>query len=257
MKWDNNSGVWHPGAIRLPCRGLKRGKYEQRGLDEIKRIIIHHTGSGILGRFKRDRERFDWKNPIEAAIHVYTKIMDSSGHYVIGHEGQVIQHCPDNWSAWHAGYGSKRRRSRLAEWFARVKYTRKKGTRPRWVCRRDGKYDWWDLRWRIRGAETAGHWKRVTSPVAWFPDLDVNGQTIGLELLSTSGPFTEIQIDSLRQLVGDLCTEYGIPLDAHHILTHSDAVPTARTSKRGFPYDPPATKYTFNRVFGGHNASEV
>lgn len=252
MKWTPNEGVWHPGAMRYPGLGLRRGKLEQRTLDEITHIIIHHTGVGVLGRFNRDRQRFGWSLPIQAAIHVYTKIMNSSGHYVIGHEGQVVQCVPDDWAAWHAGYGSERRRSKLAEWYARVKFTAKKGKRPAWVCRRDGRFDWWDVRWRVRGApDVRGEIVKVSSPAEWFPDLDVNRRSIGIELLSTPGrePFTELQIQSLRQLVTDLCREYGIPLDNHHVLTHSDVCPLSRTTKGGEPWDPPPAKYTFKVVF--------
>jgi len=229
---------------RYPSRGFRLGKYEKRSIEQIERVIIHHTGVGILGRFKRDKDRFGWTIPIQAAIHAYTRIMASSGHYVIGHEGQVVQFVPENYSAWHAGYGGRRRRSRLGEWFAKTKYTRKLGKRPRWVCRRDGRFDWWDVRWRLR--------QGITSPLAWFPDLDTNGHTIGIELLSTPRhePFTSIQLRSLRTLVVDICMDYGIPIDNHHILTHSDANPLARTTRRGVPYDPPASKYSFQAVFG-------
>jgi hypothetical protein len=240
-------------ARKAPGLGLRRGKLEQRTLDTITRIIVHHTGVGVLGRYKREQERrpkrFHWSGPLDAAVHVYQKIMNASGHYVVGYMGEVVQCVPDDFAAWHAGYGGQRRRSRLAAMFDRMRYARKLGKKvPRWLTAK--RYQWWREKWY----EPFGH----ESPCVWFPDLDVNGCTIGIELLSTPGqrPFSTPQLEGAGQfpglagLVKHLSKQYGIPIDADHILTHSDVCPLARTTKSGNPWDPPPSKgYSFGEVF--------
>ncbi len=254
-KWKPGEGVWAPGARKAPGLGLRKGVLNLRTLDTISHIIVHHTGVGVLGRFKRDRDRFNWNAPMDAAEHVYTRIMKASGHYLIGYLGEVIQCVPDDFSAWHAGYGSKRRRGRLAEYFARLRFMRKQGTKlPRWLT--SDRYRWWFEKWYLT--------KQYPSPTVWFPTLDVNGQSIGIELLSTPGkePFPKTQIQGgpsgpgLVGLVTHLCGEYAIPLDEDHVLTHSDACPLSRTTKSGKPWDPPPEKYDFGSVFGTESAGQ-
>lgn len=245
MKWDNN-GPWNPDASVNPGLGLRQGKLARREPEAIRSIIVHHTGIGILGRFARDKQRFGWHDPIQAATHVYTRIMSASGHYVIGHHGELVQYVPECWSAWHAGYGSQRRRSNLSAWFDRIKYSRKDKTdKPIWLC--NDRFAWWDLRWYQR--------RGIPSPVRWYPTLDVNGSSIGIELLSTPGRdlFPDEQISTLRKLVYRIGLIYSIPIDEDHILTHSDVCPLARTTPDGIPWDPPPTKYTFWAVFGKPN----
>ena len=252
MKWTPGTGAWMPGVRQEPGRGLRLGKLEYRTLDRITHVIVHHTGVGVLARFGRDRLRFGWLDPIDAAVHVYTRIMASSGHYVVGYDGTVVQIVPEDFSAWHAGYGGERRRGVLSEWFARMRFAKRDGKdRPAWLA--DDRYAWWFNRWWIQ----CGY----TSPCVWFPDLDVNGSSIGIELVSTPGrdPFPDSQLyggaggPGLEGLVHRLCREYGVPLDEDHVLMHSDVCPLARTTPGGEPYDPPPAKYTFQGVFGGMN----
>lgn len=237
MKWDQK-GPWNPEAVIHPGLGLRKGKLDRREPYDIQRVIVHHTGVGILGRFARDKQRFGWHDPVQAATHVYTRIMSSSGHYVIGHHGELIQYVPESWTAWHAGYGNKRKRSLRASWFDRWKYSRKDAAdKPLWLC--NERFAWWDLRWYKR--------RGICSPTHWFPELDVNRHTIGIELLSTPGkaPFHPEQLAALRKLIDRLRLIYQIPVDEDHILTHSDACPLARTTKSGIPYDPPPDKWSF------------
>lgn len=251
MKWDRGAGLWLPDVRREPSLGLRKGKYERRLLTEIERIVIHHTGVGVLGRFQREKDRRGWKQPIESAIHIYTRIMCSSGHYVVDYDGSIIQCVPDDYCAWQAGYGGERRRKRLIDWYRKLRFNRRvpNGT-PRWFSWRRGRYRWWADKWHVPYG--------LDSPVDWFPTLDVNRETIGIELLSVPGrdPFPGSQIHGgkggigLTGLVQVLANSYGIPIDRMHILTHSDAVPTARTTKSGQPYDPPPSKLSLEDVFG-------
>jgi hypothetical protein len=230
-------------VIRQPGLGLRKGKLSRRVRSDIQRIIIHHTGVGVLSRYLKQRDRYGWNDPIDAAVHVYTRIMSSSGHYVIGYAGEIVQHVPDDWSAWHAGYGNQRKRSRRAEWFATWKYSRKdKANKPLWLVRKDRRFDWWANKWWYEHG--------YQSPCEWFPSLDVNRHTIGIELLSTplKTPFPAPQIQSLKMLVQDLCSEYGIPCDRDHVLTHSDVCPLARTTTTGKPYDPPPAKLEIKTI---------
>lgn len=55
-----------------------------------------------------------------------------------------------------------------------------------------------------------------------------NWHTIGIHL---SGDFsaaepTEAQIESTSMLLANLCTDYGLPIDADHIVGHRDLMPT-------------------------------
>jgi len=246
MKYDRNTGIWHPDASRHPGYGLRKGVLDKRDTTDIKRIIIHHTGVGILGRFKRDRERLGWHDPLQAAVHVYQHIMKASGHYVVGHHGELAQFVPDDWSAWHAGYGNKRKRNRMLAAYDRWRYDRKDSRdEPVWFKWKKGRYEWWQDRW----FSTKGY----ASPAVWFPDLDVNRATLGIEMLAVpmaSTAYPDDQLLAVRHLVHGLCGKYDIPIDEDHILTHSDAVPKARTSKRGNPYDPPPKLYKFEEMFG-------
>ncbi len=250
-RWRKGEGSWLPDVRREPSRGLRKGKYKRRTLDTIERIVVHHTGVGILNRFKRDRHKFGWEDPLECAVHVYARIMASSGHYVVGHDGTIVQCVPDDWAAWHAGYGGSRRSSRMADLFARLWYDRvDKRKEPRWFAWQGRRYEWWQDKW----FNTHG----LRSPTAWFPKLDVNGKTLGIELLAHrgAGPYPDSQIHGgpggigLVGLVKVLCKAYGIPIDRHHILTHSDVTPRARTTRGGRPYDPPPFKYDYDQVFG-------
>lgn len=242
-RWEPGSGVWCPGVVRAPGLGLRRGKLKQRTLDRIERVIVHHTGVGILSRFLRQRERFGWSDPLEAAVHVYARIMNASGHYVVGYDGAVVQCVGEDRAAWHAGYGKARRRARMVEIFARMRFDRRRPDgRPRWLSWHAGRYDWWAEKWY----ESFG----IASPVGWFPDLDVNGRSIGIELVSHkgAGPFPDEQLrggpggPGLAGLLRRCHEQYGVPLHHMYVLTHSDAVPTARTTKKGWPYDPPPYK---------------
>jgi len=252
MKWKDGEGIWDPEAAIHPGLGLRKGKLEIRSLESIKRIIVHHTGVGILGRFARDKDRFGWYSPNQAAIHVYTRIMAACGHYSIGWKGEIVQYVPDNWTAWHAGYGKARRRRRLAEWFDRMRYRKRlEADVPAWLVRKDGRFDWWLKRWWAT--------RRIPSPTFWFPDLDVNGGTIGIELVSTPGkePFRPLQLRALRTLLARLSNRHQVPLDEDHALTHSDVCPLSRTTKGGVPWDPPPAKYSFSMLFGSSPANVV
>jgi len=256
MKWKKNSdgslpGAWLPGVAHSPGLGLRRGKLAFRTVDQITRFVVHHTGVGVLKRFKRDKHRFGWGSPTDAAVHVYTRIMNAAGHYVVGYQGEVVQIVPDDFAAWHAGYGSQRRSSRMADKFTRLWYDRRDSRKePRWFAWNKRRYEWWQDRWY----NTKGY----TSPTAWFPKLRVNDHSLGIELVSTPGhePFPHSQLyggplgPGLVGLVERLSSEYAISVDKDHVLTHSDVVPLARTTKSGRPWDPPPEKYSFQEVFG-------
>ena len=75
-------------------RGFLRGKYDKRSLDNIRAVVIHTTGGGIIRRWRRERARFPSHTPFDTALRVYHKLMDAGPHYVVGQEGRVAQTCP-------------------------------------------------------------------------------------------------------------------------------------------------------------------
>jgi hypothetical protein len=235
MKWKPEPGEWRDGAYQLPGLGLRKGKLEKRTKEDITHIGLHHTGVGVLSRFEREKDKRGWHEPLDSANFIYTRIMPSSGHYVVGYRGEIVQYVPDLWSAWHMGYGNKRQRSRRGEWFAKWRYSRKaKDEIPLWLTY--PKYQWWKKRWY----DTKGY----TSPTQWFPDLNTNFNSIGIELLAVPHrePFHEAQLNGLHDLLTAICGDYGIPMTKDHVLTHSDVCPLARTTKSGKPWDPPPEK---------------
>lgn len=260
MEWPKDSGHWLPDVRREPGRGLRNSKLAQRAMKDVTRIIIHHTGVGVLNRFKRQRDRFGWEDPLEAAVHVYARIMNSSGHFVIGYHGEVVQTVPMDWSAWHAGYGGARKRSRMMDFFLKKRYARQGPSpdfplsgipriEPRWFYWSKGRYKWWRKKWYVlHGYE---------SPMEWFPELDVNRHTIGFELLAVPGneQYSQEQLYGgekgmgLVRAVQEVAKRFEIPIDRDHILTHSDVCPLSRTTRSGRPWDPPPEKYSFEKVF--------
>ena len=51
-------------------------------------------------------------------------------------------------------------------------------------------------------------------------------------------------------LLDRLSSEFAIHVDEDHVLTHSDVVLLVGTTKSGRRWDPPSSKYSFQKVFG-------
>ncbi|HYH99400.1 N-acetylmuramoyl-L-alanine amidase, partial [Hyalangium sp.] len=75
---------------------------------------------------------------------------------------------------------------------------------------------------------------------------DVNGRSIGIELVNDGGgktPYTDAQMKSLIQLTGYLKQEYKVPMN--NIVGHKDvAVPKGRKSD-------PSANFNWNRLRDG------
>ena len=72
----------------------------------------------------------------------------------------------------------------------------------------------------------------------------LNTGSIGIALAAMRGaterpftagpsPITEAQLDALAALTARLCTQYGIPLQRHTVLTHAEVQPTLKVAQRG------------------------
>jgi len=239
----------HPGARVEPSLGYRRGKYQRRTRSPAA-VIIHTTGFGPVRRFRDDRQRrrHRWATPHDAALAIYRGMMEAGPHYVVGQGGELAQLAPEGVCAWHVGgRGGRHYRRELERWLT-VECT------------------WWASRWPgLRSPrELAGGrlWlpydpapsllERVSRArwIGWREGGSVNANTIGIEVVPAEdhprGPWSDEAWRTLLQLVGLICGRHGIPQDAHHVLTHSDAHPRAR-SRRGRPWDTWREQWTWEQ----------
>lgn len=213
----------------VPSRGWKRGKlqaYVERA--SFSAIIVHSTGLGVHRKAKR------WSvSPLLAAARIYGQQMDASGHYVVGQNGRIVQCVPEEVVAWHVG-GKKRRAYNRARWWDNARMS------------------WWRARW-----------PRFTSPhelalgALWAPNAkkvpSCNSNTIGIEVVppADNGPWSDECWVSLTALCKDISDRRDLPLSLETVLTHSDAHPVARTTRKGQPWDPAPQQWSYER-FAGH-----
>lgn len=200
-------------------RGFLRGKYDKRSLDNIRAVVIHTTGGGIIRRWRRERARFPSHTPFDTALRVYHKLMDAGPHYVVGQEGRVAQTCPHEYAAWHVGKSQS-----WAYWSKNA-------------LRRSSKYDWWRERWPALQSPA-----ELADGFLWRGG-QCNPNVLGIEVVppiadpTGRGPWSPACERSLVRLCLMLSETYNIPLSKYHFFGHSDAHPHRRTEKSR-PWDP-------------------
>jgi len=197
---------WNDIADKLPGLAFRQKKLPR--MDEApQRIIIHHTGSGVLDRAKQ------WGiHPDAAAVRVYQQILEFSPHYVVGEKG-IYQIVPETHKAWHAGLGSSRN-SKL-RYYASGK------------ARED--YAWW-----------AARWPGTENPRDLLPEGRGANAQIGIELVAVpkGEEFSDATYANLSTLLNNISYRLHIPRDKFHILGHSDVDPVARSTNAA-SWDPP------------------
>lgn len=218
--------------------GYRSGDLELREAPPVA-VIIHTTGAGIPARFLREGQRRGDRTPFDTANRVYTRIMRSSAHYVVGQVGECTQTVPEDHVAWHVGSGKS------APYF-----------RSSWVPRwRRAEYEWWRSRWRGLTSPrdlAGGDLYRATpgSSSRLYRRGAVNPNTIGIEVVppldDVRGEWSADAWRTLVALVLDICARHGIPVERTHIITHSDAHPLART-RRGVGWDVGPGQWSWQR----------
>ena len=188
---------------------VRRGKLKSWGRVSLPGplgICLHTTGRGVLARAKRENT-----TPLQAAVRVYTQIMDPSPHYLIGYGGEIISIVDEDLVAWHAG--SSNRESSL--------YALLPQQSAPWAS-------WWRDRWP--GAK---------SPNRLLDHGKNHGGNacLGIELLATEdGTWPEPQMVSLVALIDDIRARQR---GATRVYQHADFCPYTRTTKAGRPWDLP------------------
>jgi N-acetyl-anhydromuramyl-L-alanine amidase AmpD len=198
----------------------------ERKQEDIKMIIIHHTGAGILRKTV---------SPLQAAIRVYTEIMDFCPHYLIGYNGEIIRFVPDNFVAWHAGA-----KSTAQKIWQYSQYTTRRSIRHNWLHENINRFHSWR---RVYGDR---------SPLDLQEKLNFNQFSIGIELLAVefNDYYYHNQLITLTNLVNWLCEKYNIITDKYHITTHSLCQPYSRITQAGFMWDPPESKFNLLKFLG-------
>jgi len=218
---------------------VTQGKYAPR--NSYSAIVLHITGYGPVGQYKSGR----YKSPMDAAVGIYQR-MPYAPHYVIDQDGIIVQMCPEELATWHVG-GSNGRR-----------YT------GAWAAT---KFKWWADKWSGLGSPrelAAGKlWQpyppdALKGPLKYFRKLywasrhgSVNANTIGIEVIPpSSNPKATWSLDVWRavvQLCQDISHRRGTSLDAHHLISHSDADPISRTTRSGEPWDTWSSQFSYGR----------
>ena len=228
--------------------GYRSGKLSERTAMAAA-VIVHTTGAGITNRYLREGTRKGDETPFDTANRVYQRIMQASAHYVVGQLGECSQTVPESHIAWHVGSGG------TAPYF-------RSSWVPRW--QRD-RYAWWGARWRGLASPLDLAGSDLYRPM---PDASsrayrrgaVNPNTIGIEvvppLADPQSEWSDACWETLTALVIDICARNAIPVQRTHVLTHSDAHPLSRTTRKGAPWDPGPMQWTW-RKFASHARSHV
>lgn len=206
-----------PLAVRfVASRGYYGGHYSERVAYDA--IVIHSTGPGPLKRFAQGGH----ESPMEAAIHIYRRIMKAGPHYIIDQRGDCVQMAPEKLAAWHVG---------SAKW---RKYLREDWAQPQ--------HGWWRERFPNLKSPTelaGGH---------LWDGGSCNAHVVGIEVIPASldpnAYWSEKAWSTLIALTRDIRRRRQIPLSPTRLLCHADASPLARTA-RGKPYDTTPNQWTW------------
>jgi hypothetical protein len=197
--------------------GSRSGKYAVRA--SVRAIVVHTTGSGPVTRWRRERDQPDKAEPSPfrtAVFRIYRSIMPAAPHYVIGPNGECIQMCRENLSAWHVGREHASAYDRI-DWLT-------------------GLYEWWADKWQ--GLDSP----RDLAGGRLWDHGSCNDNSIGIEIVpptdDTQGTWSPACRTTLEQLIRDVAGRWNVKLDRFHVVSHSDAHPIARTTHQGVPWDP-------------------
>ncbi len=180
-------------------------------------LCIHQTGRTLVQRAVRAGV-----DPLEKAIAFYSG-SPAWAHYVIGHEGDIIQFASERERAPHAGVPRAERALYLnGGWRSRVS----PGALRRWEARFPG----------------------VRSPSHLYPTRSPNDAYVGVELLPLpSGRewYTQAQYRALAALAVDVGERHHRPLMSAygHLVGHEDVEPLTRWNRSG-GWDPGITRAT-------------
>jgi len=201
-------------------------------------VMVHTAGRGVLDKAK------EWGvSPLKAAERIYTRKGASFAHYVIGHDGTILQIADEIEMAWHSGMPNEQR----------VLYTSGAWT---------GKVPPTALaRWKAK-------WAGRKAPTDLYPTSSPNACYIGIELVPEStATFTPQQYDKCGALICDIATRHGFMktfIDATfpspRLVGHEDIEPLERWDKNG-GWDPGALrevpKFDWNKIYKRIRASFV
>lgn len=238
-----------PLAEMHPSLGYRKRKFEPRMREPVA-IVVHTTGGGIARRLK-EPQFAKWRanvgfprDTFECAIRVYQSVSEACGGYAVGQErGQIAQLVPDGECAWHVG-------GKLGAIY--------RHPRARWMTPNER---WWGERFpglesprQLADGELWQKYGHSTSlRVMWNQFLgggSVNANTIGIEvacpLEQPAGEWSDAAWENLAELIADIGNRYSIPIDRHHVMSHAEAHPIAR-SANGKPWDTNEHQFTWRR----------
>lgn len=246
------SGGWHPD-IPDERRFDSPNQSDRRGDQQIKRIVIHITGTSSLSRVISS-----FTNP------------GASAHYLVDQEGLLYQFVPEHKKAWHSGIKSYIRRlyaNRDGHWRKYKRYFDwhrgypsnarffdanmrevSEGPDAALVTRNDGR-EWSDYQY------FDDRWGRRSTPLGFLADGgDPNNASIGIEILSVGsrsfdpGHYSSAMYRTLEDLVDTICARHSIPKTKDFIVGHEDVNPVERWGwdpNQGFEWD--------RVILGGHS----
>lgn len=179
----------------------------------VRGIIVHHTGVGLIARWKREVKVKPSRQPLDTAINLYRNVLPVSPHWVIDQNGEFAQVCDEAYAAHHTGTAGHQmyRKSVPA---------------------------YWSNRWKPFG---------VNSPYDLLGGLlwatgSANNSTVGIEIVpnpkNATGPWSEECLTTLRHMAFAIAERHGFPCDALHVVGHYDAHPLKRQKDSGAPWDP-------------------
>lgn len=185
-----------------PSKGYFSGTYKPRTVTPSC-IIVHETGPGPMRRYTAGGSTYI--SPTEAAVAIYKKFHGNNGpHYVVS-DSSIIQMCPENYVAYHAG-SSKYLLYKTGMWKTK-------------------KVQWWLDRW---AAKSPIH---LDGGRPWA-GRSLNRNSIGIECVSG----TDYKDNLIKLLISirQAYANHGVMLGAYG---HCDVDPLSRSNKYG-QYDP-------------------
>lgn len=211
-------------------RGASRGRYLKRR-SPVAAVVVHTTGAGPLRVAKRRNMR-----PLDAAVWIYQNRTDAGPHFVVDQQGDVVQTCPLDLCAW--GVGSRGAAAYLnRDWG-------------------DGRHVWWRARFpglasplELAGGDLwtpykpAANWReRLRRAYRAGRRLSCNANVVHVEVVppegAPRGQWSRLAEERVADLVERLASVHRFPLVRTRVLSHAEAHPLARTTKRGLPWDP-------------------
>lgn len=201
-----------------------RVAHPRRQLDSIVGYILHATGE------KNEQKIVDY-------------YVDSSDgvcpHAMINYKGLIREFCPTDRTAYHTGYGKADDPADQQQNLYRQGWE---------VWSRRIRRAPWKLPESYKGyAEWRGRWPALDSPLDLVFGDKPNGRSIGIELQTPTDAmakrcpdhYTDAQYSACAWLIKRYHARIGepFPLDAAHVVGHSDVTPISRC-KDGGGYDP-------------------